>query len=171
MFLRLFHLGYKSLWLDEACSIAFARLDWHRFVDFMWQREGNMVLYYLFLRGWRHFGESEALLRGLSVIFALATIPLLYLLGRRLFGPRAALISALLLAVNACHIAYSQEVRSYTLLIFLCTLSTLYFVKSIEQPTWTHWSVYGLTTVFAIYSHFFAGLLMAGQWISLLFLP
>src|ERR1700733_3288624 len=128
--LRFHSLATKSFWFDEGVSVAIARLDWYNFARILWRREANMSLYYLLFRGWLHFGRSEFFVRSLSVCFAVASIPVIYLLGRRLFDARVGLLAAALLAVNAYHVQYSQDARSYSLMVFLCSLSSLYFLKS-----------------------------------------
>jgi uncharacterized membrane protein len=130
-----------------------------------------MLTYYLFLRLWVHLGSGEFVVRALSVIPAVATVWVVYLLGRRLFSMRVGLVGALLLAVNACHVAYSQEARSYTLLLFFSTLSLLRLVMAVEVSSTRNWLLYSLTAVAAVYSHFFAGLLILAEWLSLAFLP
>ena len=42
--------------------------------------------YYVLLSLWTTIGDSETRLRALSVVFALAAIPLVYLLAQRLFS-------------------------------------------------------------------------------------
>jgi len=169
--LRVFQLGSKSFWIDECASLVFARQPWLEFWKTMWRGEANMLAYYLMLRTWIHLGATESVVRGLSVLPALGTVWLAYLLGKRLSSVKMGLISALLLAVNACHVAYSQEARGYALLIFLCTLSLLTFVVAIEHSTVSRWFLYALTSALAVYTHFFAGLLILAQWSSLFLLP
>src|ERR1700756_4293660 len=89
--LRFLDLSRKSLWFDEGVSVAIARLDWYNFARILWRREANMSLYYFFLRGLLHFGASEFFVRSLSVVFAIASIPVIYMLGRRLFDSRIGL--------------------------------------------------------------------------------
>jgi len=168
--LRFHALAAKSFWFDEGVSVAIARLDWYNFVRILWRREANMALYYLFLRGWLHFGGSEFFVRALSVLFAIASVPIIYLLGRRLFDPRVGLIAAALLAVNAYHVQYSQDARSYSLMVFLCLLSSLYFLRCVRQPTRRNRAAYILSSALAVYAQFFSGLLMLAQWVSLKFL-
>src|SRR5262249_33952265 len=103
MLLRFHALGAKSIWLDEGISIAIARLPWSQLLRVLWQREANMTLYYLLLRCWMTLGSSEGFIRALSVLFSVATVPLLYALGSRLFGRPAGLLAAWLLAINAYH--------------------------------------------------------------------
>ena len=133
--LDLHAIGQKSVWLDEGVSIELARLGWYNFLRILWRHEANMVLYYVLLRGWLVFGSSEAWIRTLSVIPAVATVPAVYALGRRLFDSRVGLIAALLLAVNAYEVRYAQEARSYSLYPFLCGLSSIYFLKLLQEPT------------------------------------
>jgi 4-amino-4-deoxy-L-arabinose transferase-like glycosyltransferase len=168
--LRLHALTAKSFWFDEGVSVGIARLDWYNFVRILWRREANMSLYYLLLRGWLHLGHSDSLLRLFSVLFGVAAVPALYLLGRRLFDSRIALTATALLCVNSYHVRYSQEARSYALTVFLCILSSLYLLKLIEVPLRRNRVAYILLSVLAVYGHFFSGLMLLAQWLSLRFL-
>ena len=134
----------------------------------MWRAELNMVFYYVLLRGWMIFGDSEWVLRSLSVLFGVATLPALYVLGQRLFDRQVGLISCALLAVHTFHIRYSQEARSYCLLTLLLVLSTYFFVRAIESADQKKfWAAYVLTSALACYSHFFAILVLIAQWLPL----
>ena len=169
LILRLFFLAENSFWYDEILSVRRAQLDWGAFWDLV-SGVPPMALYYVLLRFWLGLGESDFLIRFLSVIPAVATIPVIYLLGSRLFGFRVGLIGAVLLAVNAFHIQYSQEVRSYSLLLFFVTLSSLFFVRGIERPSWGNWAGYVLASALAFYSHHFAALALLAHAASLPFL-
>jgi mannosyltransferase len=165
--LRFHLLAAKSFWFDEGVSVAIARLDWYNFARILWRREANMSLYYLFLHFWLYFGGSEFFVRSLSVLFAIASVPAIYVLGRRLFDSRVGLIAAVLLAVNADHVQYSQDARSYSLMVLLCLLSTLYFLRSLHDPSRPNRAVYVLSSALAVYAQFFAGLLVIAQWLSM----
>src|SRR5580704_13779058 len=118
--LRLSHLGAKSLWLDEGATVALARASWQHFAWIWWHGEANLqTIYFLLMRGWIHFGSSEAWIRSLSAIFGIASIPLMYVVARKFTGLTWSLAAAALLAFNPTHIFYSQEARSYTLAILL----------------------------------------------------
>ena len=169
--LEMLFLGEQSFNLDEAYRVILARLEWPAFWWFLCHREANMSLYCFLLRIWLGVGDSEALIRALSVIPALATVPAVYVLGKRLFGLRLGLIGAFLLACNAFHVHYAQDARGYSLLVFLVVLSSLFFLKGIEQPSGRNWIVYILTSVLALYTHFFAALVLAAHAVSLLGLP
>jgi hypothetical protein len=171
VFLRLLYLGQDSLWWDELASVAYSGGDWQDFWRWEIQSESlNQVLYYLLLRFWLYLGESEFAIRSLSVIASVATVIAVFALGKRLFDVQTGLIAALILAVHAFHIEFSQEARGYSLLTLLITLSSLFFVKSIDRPSWGNWASYALTSVLAGYSHFFGPLVLIAHASSLIFL-
>ncbi len=170
LLLRLWALHGRRLWIDEFYSIAVARLDLGTFFRMLSHAELNMGLYYVLLKAWLRFGHSELFIRLLSVALAVATIPFLYALGRKLFGVWVGLISSLFLAVNAFHVWYSLEARSYSLLVFLATLSSYCFVEGLRKPSFTKWCLYAVTAALAAYSHFFGILLLPAHAVSLLFL-
>ena len=147
LFLRLVHLGHLSFWSDEILSITRSQAGW--------SFQLHMLTYESILRLWMGLGESEAVVRMLSVLFGVAAVPAMYALGARLFGVRAGIIASLLLAVNAFHIQYSQEARGYSLLVLLVILSTLLFVRGVESRSPRVWAGYVLLSVLAVYSHGF----------------
>ena len=166
--IRYWGLSLRPMY-DEAASWTFARLPWHSFWRSMWNYEGNMTLYYLILRLWVHLGDSQVILRSLSVLFGVATIPIVYLLGLRLFDRRAGLIAATLLTVHAFHIRWSQEARSYAMAVFLISLSTLLLVSALKAGRARRlWAAYVFVSVLACYSQMLAVLVLAAQWLWIL---
>lgn len=169
--LRLLYLSRKSVYLDEALSVAYAHMSWHDFIQVLLTRDANMALYYFLLRGVVPIGDSEFWIRLLSVIAGVATVPAMYALGRELYDNGTGLLCALLLSVNACHVVYSQEARGYALALLLVTLSSWLFLKAIELPSWKIWCGYAVVSALAVHTHFYAGLVLAAQWLSLCVLP
>jgi mannosyltransferase len=165
--LRFLFLTRKPFWFDEAFSVEVARLDWGNFLHLLWAREANMSLYYVLLRGWLHFGESEFFIRSLSAVAAVATLPAIYWLGRLLFDRHVGLIAVALLSFNAYHVRYAQEARSYTIFVLLTTLSGAFFAASLQEPSRRNRMGYVPATILAVYAHFFALLLVAAQWLAL----
>jgi mannosyltransferase len=168
--LRIMLAGEKGFDPDEIRSIFYARLGWAPFFGLAIPLEANMSLYFFLLRFWRLAGESEVVIRSLSVAAGAATIPALYLLGRRLFSSRVGLVAAFLIGINTYHIQFSQYARSYSLLVFLVTVSSLLFVYCLEQPSWKRWVGYLLVSTLSVYSHLFAAFVLIAQWISVGFL-
>lgn len=165
--LRLHCLACKPFWFDEAFSVEIARIDWENFLHLLWWREANMSLYYLLLRGWLHVGHSPFLVRVLSVVISAGALAAIYWFARSLYDRRVALVATALLAVNAFDIRYAQEARSYSLFLLLATLSSGFFVAFLKEPTRRNRIAYIGFSVFAVYAHFYALLLIAAQWLVL----
>ncbi len=166
--LRLYMLGARSLWIDEGVSVGIARLPWNAFHTVVSRREGNMALYYLMLRAWVRFGGSEVWIRGLSVLAGVAAVGGVYFLGRRMFGGNVAFVAAGILALNAYHIRYSQEARSYALLSFAVTVTTFLLLRCAEKPSWRNWMLFAFVSGVTLYLHFFAIIVTAAHGLAIL---
>jgi len=161
--LGLLFLGSKSFWLDESFSAAAARLSltglWHLAVD----SQANMSLYYALLHEWRAVGESEFALRSLSVLFATASVPVVWAVARRLFDEATAAVAAFLLALNGFLLQYAQEARGYSLVVLLVSVASLLFLRAAERPTAGRLAVYALVGGLSLYAHLYAGLVLLGH--------
>lgn len=168
--LRLSHLGAKSLWIDEGATVALSRASWQHFAWVWWHGEANLqTIYFLLMRGWIHLGDSEAWLRLPSALFGIAAIPLLYVLARKFMRVEAALAAAALLAFSPGHVYYSQEARGYTLAILMVLLSTYFFVRAVEQCQRKDWTWWMVISTLAFYCHDFTALVLVAQTCSLMF--
>ncbi|MGH9545169.1 MAG: glycosyltransferase family 39 protein [Terriglobales bacterium] len=167
--LRLHGLGARSLWIDEAASVRFATMAWGPFLHTLWNYQGNMSLYYLLLRWWIHLGDSEFMVRGLSVLLGVLTIPAIYLLGARLFDRATGLASAALLSVHSFHIHWSQETRAYTLLVLLLVLATCLLISALESNRSRNWIVFSVAAALSVYAHIFALLVLLAHAFSIVF--
>jgi 4-amino-4-deoxy-L-arabinose transferase-like glycosyltransferase len=167
---RLFHLGTKSLWLDEGATVTLARMEWPHFVHVWWYGEASFQgAFFLLMRGWLHLGQSEVWVRLPAAIFGIASIPLIYVVARKLVGVGPALASAAILAFSPTHVYYSQEARSYTMTILLVLVSSWFFVRAVEQNRERDWALWTIFGVLAVYSHYFGSLVLVAQACSLLF--
>jgi hypothetical protein len=123
--LRLFQIGRKGLWLDEAFSVWMGRQPLLDMFSWLLRIDQHPPLYYTLLHYWLWLGDSAALVRTFSAIIGALTIPLIYLLGRRLAGWQVGLLAALILAVSPFHVRFAQETRMYTLLTFNAAMAML----------------------------------------------
>ncbi|HEX6158608.1 MAG TPA: glycosyltransferase family 39 protein, partial [Thermoanaerobaculia bacterium] len=111
--LRFEGLNEPSYWLDEMLGDQLtqraAEQPWWRWLIGLEREHGP--LYYL----------TQLLLPGrvAAAIFGLATIPLVWLLAKRVHSGTAAAVCAVLLAVSPLHVYYSREARPYALLMML----------------------------------------------------
>jgi 4-amino-4-deoxy-L-arabinose transferase-like glycosyltransferase len=119
--------------------------------------ESNPPLYYVLAWGWaKAFGRGEFELRALSALFGTAVVPVAFLIGRQLASRRAGLVLAALAALNPMLIWYSQEARSYALLIFFCALSFYFFLCAVDYARGRDLALWALSSALALCSHYFA---------------
>jgi mannosyltransferase len=165
-----FHdLGAKSVVLDEAVSVAHARLGAGALWDVVSGGDPNMGAYYVLLHVWvAVFGDGETAIRSLSAIAAGAAVPVVALLGARLFGRPAGLVAGLLLALDAFFVQYAQTARSYGPLVLLVALSSYWFVVELERPSRASRVGYVAASVLAFYAHYFAAFVVIAQLLTLL---
>lgn len=74
-------------------------------------------------------GDNLRLLRMVTVLAGLGTIALVFTIGHRIRGPEAALVGAILLALNPFFNLYSFFIRMELFLCFFLVLATFYLVK------------------------------------------
>lgn len=99
------------------------------------------------------FGEAPWSLRLPSALFAVASIPLLYVFGRRATGRLEALLAAALLAVSYHHVWYAQSARGYTMLLFFTLTTSALLIEAIKAPrAWTY-ALYAAAAALGCYTH------------------
>jgi mannosyltransferase len=119
--------------------------------------ESNPPLYYVLAWGWaKGFGRSEWGIRSFSALVATLTVPVGYAIGRQLSGRRVGLILMGLLAFNPMLIWYSQEARSYALLVFFGAVSFYFFVRVLDTRRGRDLAFWALVSALALCSHYFA---------------
>ncbi len=152
--LRFYRIGSQGLWLDEAFSVWLGRQPVTEMWGWLLKIDQHPPLYYTLLHFWMIFGDTEGYVRGLSALAGTLTIPVIYLLGRRLGGMRVGLLAALLLALSPFHVRFAQETRMYTLLTLNATLAllALSYLLTAPRPALA-WVGYMLFTAATVYSH------------------
>jgi uncharacterized membrane protein len=121
------------------------------------ESESNPPLYYVLTWAWaKIFGTGEVGLRSLTALFGAATVPVGYLIGRQLASRRAGLVLAALIAVNPMLIWYSQEARSYALLVFFGAVALLFFARALNTARGRDLAFWALASALALCSHYFA---------------
>ncbi|MFL7807118.1 MAG: glycosyltransferase family 39 protein [Anaerolineae bacterium] len=121
--LRVWHIGAKSLWIDEAFSAWVAQQLVGAGVSWLVRIDQHPPLYYALLHVWLRLGDGPAVLRLLSASASVLNIPVLYALGARLAGRKVGLLAAAILVLSPFHVYLAQEARMYALLSLLVSLS------------------------------------------------
>ena len=153
--LRVYQLGKFSLWYDEVISIYEAQ-------ELFLSANGHYelltfppLLFLYILHLWLNFGTTEFALRLLPCLLGVVSIGVFYALGRKVGGPRTALLGSLLLAISPLHIYYSRECTSYALWILMSLLSVYYFLRLTQKNLFRDWVGYTFFSIGCIYSHNF----------------
>ena len=131
--------------------------------------ERSPPLYYLLAWGWaKLFGTGEVGLRSLSALLGVATLPAAYLAARQVGSRRAGLIAAALVAFNPYLVWYSQEARSYALLVFFVAWGLYLFARCLDDPSRRNLGLWAAASALALGSHYFAAFIVGAEGLWLL---
>jgi mannosyltransferase len=167
--LRFGTLGQQNFWPDEAVTAALVRLDLRDLLDTMAETESTPPLYYLVARGWAVlFGNGEVGLRALSALAGTLTIPVAYAVAAVMTSRKAGLFVAALAAVSPALVWYSQEARSYAMVVLFGASSLLFAVRAVRFGSTRDTAWWAVTAALAVLTHYFASFLVAGEVLWLL---
>ncbi len=157
---RIYQIDAQSLWLDELFSVFISRGEFPEILGKTAQ-DTMPPLYYFLLHTALQLGTGEAVARFPSFLFSVASIPLVFILARDLFGVRTAGLSSLAIAISPFHVVFAQEARMYALLGFLTIGAALFFYRAWTAGGISNWALYASTAVLALYTHSLAFLFLA----------
>lgn len=166
---RFTRIGHQSFWLDESYTVDLVQRSFGHMLDGVARTESTPPLFYVLAWVWaKLFGHGEAGLRSLSALFGTLTVPVAWRAGRELFSPVAGLIAAALVAVNPFFVWYSQEARSYALLVLMAALTLLFLARALRDPTPRALALWAAAAALALLTHYFAAFLLLPEAIWLL---
>lgn len=88
----------------------------------------------------RLFGESSFVFRLPSALLGVASVYLLFLIGRQLFSQEVGLLAAAILAVSAHHLFISRLGLQEAYVVFFLLFASYLFLRSLERDTFFIWS-------------------------------
>lgn len=121
-----------GLWNDEYISWAIANIPLSKAFLKGIASQCHMPFYYLYLKVFSHISNNDLCLRFSSVIPAMISVPVMYLVGRtksKLCG----ILCALFVATSSFLIYFSQEVRFYSILFLFSALSLLFTLRIVKK--------------------------------------
>jgi mannosyltransferase len=167
--IRFSTLGLQSLWYDESWTAVEMKFGLLKLVLVDRINELTPPLYYVLNWGVTHvLGTGDVGLRSLSALAGTATVPIMYWAGRELATPRVGIVCAALCAVNPMLVWYSQEARSYSLLVMMSALSVVLFARALKQPSALRLALWAICGAVALTVHYFAVFLLIPEAIWLL---
>ncbi len=158
------HTLDSALWYDELVTLT----DSVRapFVVLLTQfpSNNNHVLYSVLARAAiLVFGDHPWSLRLPAVVFGIASLPMLYVLGARVTSRLEAIGAAILLAVSYHHVWFSQNARGYTILLFCAVLTTYLLLAGLRENKRSAYVQYGVVAALSAYTHLTMVLFVVGQ--------
>jgi mannosyltransferase len=155
--LRFYRIGHQGFWFDEGNTALLVHFSPGKMLGLIPQTESTPPLYYCVAWVWaRLFGYGETGLRSLSAVCGVLTVPVAYGAGSKLISRRAGLIAAALTACSPLLIWYSQEARSYEMLVFLSSVSLLAFAYALATPTPRVVVAWVIAAALALATHYYA---------------
>lgn len=161
--LALHQLAADGLWADEIITATYVQepsfsavLD--KSVGFN-DRPLHLAIVYLLTFA----GQDEFWLRFPSVLCGVLSLAVTYKIGRFLFGRREGLLAALLLALAPLQLHYSQELRSYALLMCLSLFSLYFLLRAWRSGYWVWWLGFVAASVLNLYTHYASVLVLVTE--------
>lgn len=154
IFLRFYHLGFQSAWLDEVLVLkeSDSNSTFTEVYSAVLLRDSTSFLHIFSIHYLGKIWEHNILLaRLISAVAGVLAIYYIYRLGTLMINKRVGYFAAALLTINLFHIEYSQEARSYALLTLFVTLAFYRLYHYMNKPVVPN-AVYlgifaGLTTI------------------------
>jgi len=150
--IRLYHLGFKPLWYDEAVLY--------------WISNGGNIgqviaqnaalnsappLFAILLHLIMNIGDSELILRFIPWLGGVAVIPATYFLSRQFLEKVPAYFTTFVAAIAFTQVRYSQELREYSLTFLAAAIILALFYRELRRPTWSNWALLALAMVLGVF--------------------
>jgi len=168
--LRFTRLGYQSFWVDEIaswrCIVMPTMMDTIEWCAADVQAPGYMVILRLLVP---LTGISEAGLRLPAAIAGVICVPLIYVLGRDLYGESQGLLAAAFTTVLWLPLRYSQQARTYALLFATVTATSILWIRSARdllydrEVPYPRLILYALVALLQSYLHYYGLYVIALQ--------
>jgi mannosyltransferase len=163
--LRLWMLGSKGLWYDEASTALMARAAPMQIIQFHWNAAfEHPPFWILLMRFWSTvFGQGEAALRLPSALAGALVAPMMWQIARTAWpnDRMTRLLAAGLVATSPVLVLYAQEARMYSLVAVLALVSVYLGMRIPANPRALHVTAFVLTNWIMLGLHYYSALLVA----------
>lgn len=161
--------AHTSLRLDEAQSLFQTNRDMSGLLNLVAQ-DVHVPLYHTLLHYWQIlFGNDIFTARMMSLVFFVATIPAVYLLGSYIFNKKVGLFAALLITLSPFMDWYGSEARMYSMLAFFTVVNQYAFMKLFKEGKSAHWVWFTITAILGMYTHYFFAFVLISEIVFFLF--
>lgn len=161
-FLRLVRIGEPSLWYDELYTVRVSRLPLSSVIPET-LAERDPPFYHLALHFWNQLGSGDAWVRLLSAGAGIASIWLVYALGRDLFSRRAGLWAAAFTAFSPFLVWYSRDATDYSMAIATAMASLYFLAKAAQRGGRLNWAIYVTVSAAALFTHYYNAMFLLAE--------
>jgi hypothetical protein len=148
---------------DETLALFVGRDSLAGVVEHVTRERGGAPLHFLVAYGVAHLGFGLGGLRFVSAAFAVASLPLVALLARRLADRGTALAATALVAGSWVFLFHGVYARMYSLFLFLSLLSFLLLLRAVDRRASLPWCLWGIAILLVVASHPYGALVLAAQ--------
>jgi len=121
----LWRLSALSMWGDEVWSVRVASHSWRRIVELV-AADKHPPLYFWLLGMWtRWVGASDFSSRLLSALFTVASVPMVYVIGRMVASKGAAILAMVLFGLAGQTVLWGRMARYYSMTLFLALVAVI----------------------------------------------
>src|SRR5512132_3069301 len=132
---------------DETLVFFVSREPFTNFVSTVFEERGGAPLHFLLAHAVESVWSSLLGLRLISVVFALANIPVIAALVARLTDKRTALVATAIAAASWMTVYHGIYARMYSLFLFTTALSFLLLLRALGRRAAWPWVAWSLVTL------------------------
>ena len=148
---------------DETLALFVGRDSLPAVIEHVTQERGGAPLHFLLAWAVAHLGFGLGGLRFVSALFAVASLPLVALLGLRLGGRNVALVATVLVAPSWIFLFHGVYGRMYSVFLFCSLACSLALLRALERGGRGRWALWVVTALLTVATHPYAVLLLGGQ--------
>jgi hypothetical protein len=148
---------------DETLALFIGRDSLPGVLEHVTRDRGGAPLHFLLAWSVAHLGFGLGGLRLLSAAFAVASLPLVAALAKRLAGTAVAFVATVLVASSWLFLFHGVYGRMYSLFLFLSLACTLALLRALERGGRGRWALWVVTALLTVAAHPYAILMLAGQ--------
>jgi hypothetical protein len=154
---------------DETLALYVADQSLGGVLETVLGERGGAPLHFLFAWVVAHVGGGLAALRFVSAVFAVASIPLVALIARRLGADRsAALLATGLAASSWVFLFHALYGRMYSMFLFTSALSYLALLRALDRGGRRAWAAWAAAILLTVATHPYGALVLASQGVFVL---
>ncbi len=148
---------------DETLALFVGHKPIGELIDVVLEQRGGAPLHFLLVHAVTELSPTLTALRLLSVVFAVASIPVVALVAARLADRRTSLIATAIVAASWVTLFHGIYGRMYSLFLFTSALAFLALLKAIRDNSRLSWALWALAMLAALASHQYGAFVLGIQ--------